>query len=183
MRGLVILGNGFEDTEAIATIDVLKRAKLELDYASMSNSLEVITQNGLVIKANIFFDDIELENYNFLVIPGGRAVFEVLNQSKKLSEVILDFADKEKLIAAICAGPSQVGKLGLYNNKNYTCFPTTEKAIIGGTYLKDKGVVVSDNFITAKSMGYSIDFGLAIVEYLLGSERRKLVKKAVFGEE
>lgn len=182
MRGLFILGNGFEDTEAIATIDVLKRAKLELDLVSFSANLDVQTQNGLIVKANLTIDNIQLENYNFLVIPGGKAVFNVLDKSFLLSEIIFDFADKEKLIAAICAGPTLVGKLGLYDSQNFTCFPTTEAVIKGGHYLPNAGVVVSNNFITAKSMGYSIDFGLAIIEYLLGKDKREQVRKSVYGE-
>lgn len=181
MRGLFILGNGFEDTEGIATIDVLKRAKLALDLVSMSDSLEVVTQTGLTVKAEKKITEIKFEDYDFLVIPGGRAVFEVLDNSPLLSELIMEFADKDKLIAAICAGPSQVGKLGLYEDENYTCFPTTEQHITKGTLI-DQGVVVSNNFITAKAMGYSIDFALEIVEYLLGKATKEKVRKAVYGE-
>lgn len=182
MKGLFILGNGFEDTEAIATIDVLKRAKLELDLASVGDTLEVQTQTGITVIANILIKDVKLENYDFLVIPGGRAVFSVLDKNLLLSEIILDFADKDKLIAAICAGPSQVGKLGLYEGKDFTCFPTTEKSITKGNHIPSKGVVVSKNYITAKAMGYSIDFGLAIVEYLQGTEKKELLKKSIYGE-
>lgn len=182
MRGLFILGDGFEDTEAIASIDILKRAKLDLDYVSLSESLEVKTQTGLIVKANLFLNEVNVEDYNFIVIPGGKAVFNVLDHNSTLSDIILDFASKNKLIAAICAGPSQVGKLGLYEGKNYTCFPTTETCITAGNLMQDKGVVISDNYISAKAMGYSIDFGLAIVEYLLGYEKREMVRKSVFGE-
>jgi 4-methyl-5(b-hydroxyethyl)-thiazole monophosphate biosynthesis len=182
MRGLFILGDGFEDTEAIATIDVLRRAKLEVTCASMEDNLEVKTQTGLTVKADMLISDVKVEDYNFLVIPGGRAVFNVLDKSTILSEIILDFADKDKLIASICAGPSQVGKLGLFAGKDYTCFPTTEASITRGNLQQDRGVVVSDNYITAKAMGYSIDFGLAIVEYLLGKNVKENVRKAIYGE-
>lgn len=182
MKGLIIFGNGFEDTEAIATIDVLRRAGLDLDYVSMSDELDVKTQTGLTVKANIKIVDAKLDDYEFLVIPGGRAVRDVLDKSTTLSEIILDFADHDKLIAAICAGPSQVGKLGLYEGRDYTCFPSTEQSIIAGNHLPNEGVVVSGNFITAKAMGYSIDFGLAIVEYLLGKDKREKVRKSAYGE-
>ena len=182
MRGLIILGDGFEDTEGIATTDVLKRAKLDLDCVALGSSLEVITAKGLSIKANMLLSDVKVEDYDFIVIPGGRAVFDVLDKSTVLSEIILDFADKEKLIAAICAGPTQVGKLGLYEGKDYTCFPTTEDVIISGNLMQSRGVVVSDNYITAKAMGYSIDFALSIVDYLLGTEVKEQVRKSIFGE-
>ena len=87
----------------------------------MEDNLEVKTQTGLTVKADMLISDVKVEDYNFLVIPGGRAVFNVLDKSTILSEIILDFADKDKLIV-ICAGPSQVGKLGLFAGKDYTCF-------------------------------------------------------------
>lgn len=182
MRGLVILGDGFEDTEAIATIDILRRAKLDLDLVAVGNSLELLTQSGITVKADMLLSEIKVENYNFIVIPGGKAVFNVLDKTLALSDIILDFADKDKLIAAICAGPSQVGKLGLYDGKNYTCFPSTESVIPSGNHQPKNGVVVSDNYITAKAMGYSMDFGLAIVEYLLGKDASANVRKSIHGE-
>ena len=182
MRGLVILGDGFEDTEAIATIDILRRAKLELDLVAVGDSLEILTQSGMTVKADMLISEIKVENYNFIVIPGGKAVYNVLDNNLALSDIILDFADKDKLIAAICAGPSQVGKLGLYEGKNYTCFPSTEMVISNGKYQPSNGVVVSDNYITAKAMGYSIDFALSIVEYLLGKDASDKVRKSINGE-
>lgn len=182
MRGLVILGDGFEDTEAIATIDILRRAKLDLDLVAVENSLELLTQSGITVKADMLLSEIKVENYNFIVIPGGKAVFNVLDKTLALSDIILDFADKDKLIAAICAGPSQVGKLGLYEGEYYTCFPATESVIPSGNYQPNNGVVVSDNYITAKAMGYSIDFALAIVEYLLGKDASDKVRKSIHGE-
>jgi len=182
MKGLVVLGNGFEDTEAIATIDILKRAKLSLDLASMHDTLEVESQTGIKMFANVLFKDINAKDYDFLVIPGGKAVFNVLDKSEKLSEVIKEFVKENKVVAAICAGPTQVGKLGLYENHNFTCFPSTETKITKGNLMQDKGVVVSGKFITAKAMGYSIEFGLAIVEALLGKEKKEETRKQAFGE-
>lgn len=183
MKGLFVLGNGFEDTEAIATIDILRRAKLELDLASMHDDLEVTSQTGIKVTASMLFKNANFKDYDFLVIPGGRAVFNVLDHSEKLSEIVREFAKENKLVAAICAGPTQVGKLGLYENHTFTCFPTTEDKITKGTLKQDEGVIVSGNFITAKAMAYSIDFGLAIVEYLLGKEKKEQVRKAAYGEK
>ena len=110
MKGIVILGNGFEDTEAIATIDVLKRSKMEIVTAAF-DSLEVVSQYGMKVKADMFLNDVKEGDFDFLVIPGGRAVYEVLNKSEKVSDLIKEFNQSNKLIAAICAGPSQIGKL------------------------------------------------------------------------
>lgn len=82
MKGLVIIADGFEDTEAIATIDVLKRSKLEITTASF-DSLEVTSAFNLKVKADKLMKDVREEEYDFLVIPGGRAVFNVLDKKKK----------------------------------------------------------------------------------------------------
>jgi 4-methyl-5(b-hydroxyethyl)-thiazole monophosphate biosynthesis len=180
MKGIVILGNGFEDTEAIATIDVLKRSKMEIVTAAF-DSLEVVSQYGMKVKADMFLNDVKEGDFDFLVIPGGRAVYEVLNKSEKVSDLIKEFNQSNKLIAAICAGPSQIGKVNLLVNRNYTCFPTVEEDIVGGTYCPEKGVITDGNIITAKSMAYSFDFALEIVEYLLGPDKRKAVYKSIYG--
>lgn len=182
MKGLIILANGFEDTEALATIDVLKRSKLQIDKVSLQDTLDIVSQYDLKIKADFLLKDINPNDYDFLVIPGGRAVSLVLDKSKELETLIHNFVSRNKLIAAICAGPSQVGKLGYYQNEKYTCFPGTENKIIGGKYLANKGVVRSGNFITAKAMAYSIEFGLEIVEYLQGKTQRTAVSRSVHGE-
>ena len=181
MKGLVILANGFEDTEAIATIDVLKRAKLEIDTASISDSLEVVTQYKHKIKASLFLSDAKFEEYDFLVVPGGGAVFRVLDHEALVDEVINDFVSKGKLVAAICAAPHLIGKNGHLNDKEYTCFPGCENAIIGGKKLND-GVVVDGKIITGKSMYYSIEFGLAIIKELLGEDAALQVANAIKGK-
>lgn len=182
MKGLIILANGFEDTEALATIDVLKRSKLHIDKISLQDTLDIVSQYDLKIKADFFLRDVNPNDYDFLVIPGGRAVSLVLDKSKELEKLISNFVSRKKLIAAICAGPSQVGKLGYYQNEEYTCFPGTENKIIGGKYLANQGVVRSTNFITAKAMAYSIEFGLEIVEHLQGKAQRDVVSHSVYGE-
>ncbi len=182
MKGLVILANGFEDTEAFATIDILKRAKLEVDTASTSDSLEVVTQYKHKIITTLLLKDAILEDYDFLVIPGGGAVFNTLDHDRKVDEVINYFIDNKKLVCAICAAPHLLGKNGHLKDKFYTCFPGCDSRVIGGNRL-DEGVVVEKNIITAKSMFYSIDFGLAIVKALLGNSVFETVLKAIKGEK
>ncbi|MFY9422428.1 MAG: DJ-1 family glyoxalase III [Bacilli bacterium] len=181
MKGLVIIADGFEDTEAIATIDVLKRSKLEITTASF-DSLEVTSAFNLKVKADKLMKDVREEEYDFLVIPGGRAVFNVLDKKKEVSDLIVKFAESGRLVAAICAAPMLIGKLGLLKERKYTCFPTCEEGIEGILQQK-KGVVRDGNIITAKAMAYSLDFALEIVEYLQGDKQREAVNKNIRGEK
>lgn len=179
----MILANGFEDVEAIATIDVLRRAGLEVVLATVNDELLTTTQSDISILAEQLLSDIDYKEFDFLIIPGGKAVFAVLDKLPIIDKIINYFVSEERLVSAICAAPHLVGKLGHLKNHEYTCFPTCETAIVGGKYLPEEGVVVSDNFITAKAMAYSIDFALAIIKKLLGEEKSTKVSLSVKGIE
>ena len=179
-KGLMLLADGFEDTEALATFDVLERGGLVVITATPNHNLLVTTARNHIVKAAINFKDIYPEDYDFLVIPGGPGI-SGLDKNKKVDELITDFVGKNKLVAAICAAPSLVGKLGFYQGHNYTCFPGFEEKITAGNH-KDEAVVVSGNFITAKAMYYSLEFGLAIVQKLLGKGIKEKTFKNMKGE-
>ncbi len=181
MKGLLLITNYFEDSEGLTTLDILRRAQLEVDLVSLKETLEITTQSNVKIVCDKLIENIDVRNYDFLVIPGGRAVMAELKVMDNVKEIIHHFVKSQKLVATICAAPYLVGELGYLKDKNYTCFPGFEKMIIGGKK-KDSGVVVDGAFITARSMAYSVDFALAIIEYLLGKETRKNIKKSIFGE-
>ncbi|MBP5444599.1 MAG: DJ-1/PfpI family protein [Acholeplasmatales bacterium] len=162
MKGIILLDNYFEDTEALATIDVLVRGGLEVLRVNMSNDKELTTQCGNKIVVDTFYKDVKLSDYDFLVIPGGKAVMNSLLNDKRVYDAIEVFNKHKKLIATICAAPALLRDYLV--GKDYTCFPGFDK-YINGNY-KNTGVVRTDNYITARSMYYSIEFGLEIVKYL-----------------
>lgn len=181
MKGLMILANGFEDTEALATLDVLRRAKLEVDTVSVTETKRILTQTNIYIETDKLLSEVDYSSYDFLVVPGGKAVFSVLDKIDEVSNVITHFVNENKLATFICAAPHLVGKLGLLKDKNYTCFPNCNDRIIGGTYLNNSSLVVDKNIITCRSMAYSIDFGLAIIEHLLGKNQKEIVERSIKG--
>ena len=169
MKGIILLDNYFEDTEALSTIDVLNRGGLEVLKVNMSNNEVLTTQYNHKLIVKDFYKDINFSDYDFLVIPGGRAIGNTLFNDSRVYECIKEFDSKKKLIACICAAPSLLRDY--LTNKEFTCYPTFDR-FINGIYLKDKGVVRTENYITAKSMYYSIEFGLEIVKYLTGNDIR-----------
>lgn len=181
MKGLILLANGFEDTEVIATVDVIKTSGIDIDLISISDSLIVSSKFNLQIKSDKLLAKTEIDTYDFIIIPGGSKAVSELDKSDEVTNVLHYFYDNKKLIASICAGPSIVGKLGFYKDKNFTCYPSFEKKIISGNYVDNQGIVVDGNFITGKSMAYSIEFGLKIVEVLLGKEKKDKVNSQIHG--
>lgn len=180
MKGLIILSDGFEDVEAIATIDILRRSGIVVDTVSLYNKI-VTTQSKNKIIVDYLLEEIDETDYNFLIIPGGKAVFNVLDNNKEIEELIDKFYSNNKLICAICAAPRLIIKKGYLKNKKFTIFPNCIDDYKGGILL-DQGVVVEDKIITAKAMYYSIDFALAIIEKLQGTEQMKKIYKQIQGK-
>ena len=178
-KGLILLANGFEDTEAITTIDILYRAGIKPLMVSMNDEV-ILTQckNELVVKESV--KNIKFTDFDFLVIPGGGAVMNNLIKNETVDEAIHSFMSERKLVAAICAGPMTIGKLGYLKNRKFTCFPSCEVGI-DGIYTKS-GVEVDGNIITGKSMAYTIPFALEIVKYVLGEEKAKQVENNIYAK-
>lgn len=166
MKGIVLLANGFEDIEALATIDLLKRANIEVETVSVENTIEIKTQYNLCIKADKLYSEIKLEDYNFVILPGGKAVVETHLNSTITKQTITHFINNHQLVCAICAAPSVLGVLGYLKNKPYTCFPGFEEYIVDGINKTNEKVVVTDNIITSKAAGASFLFAYEIIKYL-----------------
>lgn len=177
MKGLMLLADGFEDSEALATRDVLLRSGLIIVTASIKNDLAIKSSFQIELKADIKLSEVNLEEFDFLVIPGGGRGVKELASSPMVSKVIKYFFGKNLLIAAICAAPSLLGKMGILDNKNYTCFPGYEFGL--GHKIEDVGVVVDGHLITARSVFFSFEFGLEIINFLLGKDTSNKVKDSM----
>lgn len=182
MKLLMLIVDGFEDTEAIATLDVISRGKDEVICASMMPTNVITPKLGRKITVEANINNINLNDFDGVILPGGPGSIHIMPKLKKIEEILKYFFDNNKLVAAICAAPHILGKLGYLKDKNYTVHPGFEDQVIGGNYLREQGVVVDKNVITAKSMFYSLDFGLAIHEYFHGKDSKEALKKHCQGE-
>lgn len=161
----LFLDNGFEEIEAITTIDLLRRAGIELTTVSITGKEMVLGAHNIVVKADELFDDIDFSGAEMLILPGGPSH---LDQHAGLCELLKVHNEANKLIAAICAAPSVLGKLGILKGKQATCYPGFENAL-GESYIGGL-VVESKNIITAKGPGLTADFAFCIIEKLAGSD-------------
>ena len=181
MKGLIVLVNGFEDVEAIATIDILKRSSIEIDTTSLDNK-EVVTKSKIKLYTDYILCDVNVDDYDFLIIPGGGAVFNILDKEKRIDDLIDSFYKQNKLICAICAAPRLIAKRGYFKNQKFTIFPDCLDGEVEGEIVNE-GVVIETQFITTKSMYYTINFALEIIEKLQGKEQKLKIEKEIKGEK
>lgn len=179
MKGIILLANGFEDIEMIATLDLLRRSNIEVSTIGVMNHEDILSQSNVIYKCDKLLKDINIEDYDFLILPGGKAVFNDLDKPI-VEEIVSSFVNRNKLIGAICAAPRILGKMGLLKNKEFTCFPSVEGDVIEGIYIKDAEVVQVDKFVTSRSAGTAIPFGLKIIENLKGKEEANRIQQVIY---
>lgn len=179
MKAIIFLAEGFEEIEAIAPIDILRRAGIEVVTVSVSDKNDVCGSHGILIKADALFKEIDFSTADLLCLPGGMPGTKNLDNHQELKDLIVRHANSGKNLGAICAAPSILGKLGLLNGKEAICFPGFEDQLIGAK-LSNKKVVRDGNIVTAKAAGVAVEFALKLVEILKGKSASDQVAASIF---
>ena len=173
MKILVILPKeGFEEVEAVTTIDYLRRAEIEVTTVALHDDAMVMGSHNIPIKADLLWKDIDFDDYQGIILPGGLPGAEILRDHEGLMKTLKKYDGEEKLIAAICAAPIALGNAGVLENRKYTCYPGVEKMIKHGEYTGEKAIR-DGHVITGKGPALAINFALEIVEYLADDSVRK----------
>lgn len=162
----VLLAEGFEEIEAIAPVDVMRRNGLDVKTASIGD-IKVRGSHSVVVEADMLADDIKTEDVEGIILPGGLPGTTNLQENKKVTELIEYCKKNEILLGAICAAPMILGEMGILNGKDAVCFPGFEKHLIGAN-LCDNYVVTCENVICGRGAGAALEFGAAIVDYFSG---------------
>ena len=171
----VFLADGFEDIEALAPIDILRRANVDVKTVGVTGK-EVTSSHGVTVKADISVSDIKLDSdLELIVLPGGMPGTLNLEASVGVQKAIDFCAANDKYIAAICAAPSVLGHKGLLKGKKATCFPGFEKDLVGADACSDL-VIKDGKIITGKGPGACIEFGLKLAEILVSADAALNIK-------
>ena len=180
-KAIILLADGFEQSEALVTHDILLRSKqIDVKLVTINKSKEVLASSGLKIEADLTLSELNnVDEYDFLVLPGGMPGVKNLYSSYFAMELIKTFIKNKRHVHAICAAPFILGSIGYLDDKSYTCFPSFETG--KGRHLQE-GVVVDKNTVTGKAMGYSTEFGLNIVRLEINEDTANGVKKSILGE-
>lgn len=165
----IFFAEGFEEVEALTTVDLLRRAKIDNVMISVTGNIAVTGSHGIEIKTDVLLENTDFAKLDGIVLPGGGPGFTNLEKVGVLCEQVKNFASNGKLVAAICGAPSILGHLGILRGKKATIFPGMEEHLEGAEVLFDS-VVRDGNIITSRGMGTSVDFGLSLVEYFTDAQ-------------
>lgn len=174
----VFLAEGFEEIEAIGTIDLLRRAGLPTHIVAVGLEPNVTGAHGIAIHADLSIGEVYSDDVLALVLPGGLPGVTNLDASQRLHQLISEAHQAGKLLCAICAAPSIFGKTGLLQGHEAIAYPGFEQHLHGAT-ISTAPVAKSDHFITAKSAAYTFDFALEIIATLAGKEKANEVAAGI----
>lgn len=174
----VLLGTGFEETEAIAPVDLLRRAGIEVLTVGISGKT-VLGSHGIPVEADITLEQADLTGVDMVVLPGGLGGVATARASREALALLRFAWENEKYVAAICAGPTVLADLGITDGRRATCYPGCESGMGSAVMVPDAAVVRDGRLITGTSAGCAIAFGLALIETLKGPEAAKAIQKQI----
>lgn len=175
---VVFLAEGLEEIEGLTVVDLLRRAGLEVKTASLSREKEVTGAHQITVKADACLEEIDFDGIDGVVLPGGMPGTLHLAEHEGVNQVIRAFGEQGKLVAAICAAPTVLGKAGLLQDKKATCYPGMEEELIGANVCRDE-VVRDGNIVTSRGVGTAIPFALTLTEYFLGKEKAREIGDSI----
>ena len=174
----MLLGTGFEETEAIAPLDLLRRAGVEIATVGINGKV-VYGSHGIGIEADLELHQLDLTTLEMIILPGGLGGVASIKANEQAMNAIRFAYENEKYVAAICAGPTILAQLGITDGKRATCFPSCTDQM-GKAIIQENAAAVTDGrIITGTSAGCAIPFGLQLIAALKGQEAADAIAKQI----
>lgn len=175
---LIPLFTGFEEMEAIILIDVLRRASIQVDSASMDSS-PILASRMTKHTADILLSEVKMDDYEMILLPGGNKGTEQMMNSDLLHKILYEFERRNLWIGAICAAPNVLRQLLIIDSETeFTCYPSSLDLSEGGIY-KEERIVESGKILTSIGPGSAFEFALFIIEKMVGIEIKKEVESGL----
>ncbi len=174
----VLLGEGFEESEAIVPVDLLRRAGAEVKLVGLKGK-SVTSAHGVAVMCDCALKDVDEHKARMLFLPGGMGGVEAISADEGALGLIQRCADRGSYIAAICAAPTILARLGLLDRRRAVVYPGMEEQMLSAVVQPGKSVVVDGHLITGQAAGSAFDFGLKLVEVLQGKDHADAVCAAV----
>ena len=174
----MLLGTGFEETEAIAPLDLLRRAGVEVLTVGL-NGKTIYGGHGIGVEADITIDQMDLTNLEMIILPGGLGGVASIRACKAAMDAVAFAWENDRFVAAICAGPTVLADLGITAGLQATCYPGCEDGMGSAKMIPDAPCVRDGKLITGTSAGCAIPFGLMLIDALKGEAAAKAVKDQI----
>ena len=173
----ILLGTGFEETEAIAPLDLLRRAGIETLTVGL-NGKTVYGGHNIGIEADITIEQMDLTDLDMIVLPGGLGGVASIRACKQAMDAVQFAYENDKFVAAICAGPTVLADLGITNGKKAVCYPGCEGGM-GTAQIQAAAAVTDGRLITGTSAGCAVAFGLELIRALKGAQVAATIEKQI----
>lgn len=160
----IFLIDDFEETEALTTVDILRRGGVIVDIVSLTGELEVKGSHDIIVRAEELFEKAKDKPFDMLIIPGGTTEHA---KHMGLINLVQKYHEEKKYIAAICAAPAVLGKAGILKGKNAVCYPGME-FWLEGAFVGTENITIDENIITAKGPAITPFFAVKLLELLRG---------------
>ena len=174
----MLLGTGFEETEAIAPLDLLRRAGVDVMTVGVSGKV-VYGGHNIGIEADILLSEMDLTNLDMIILPGGLGGVTSVRASEEAMNALRFAWDNGKFVAAICAGPTVLADLGITSGRQATCYPGCEEGMGDATVVADVPAIRDDRLITGASAGCAVSFGLELIKALKGENEAEALRKQI----
>ena len=180
MKVAEFIVEGFEQMEALTPVDLLRRAGITVDTVSVFNEKNVKSSHNVIIETDKNMKDINFDDYEMLILPGGPGTGNY-KKSDFLMEKLLNFGKNEKkYIAAICAAPGVLARLGMLKDRKAVSFPSVESDLEkNGAVLLRENVITDGNITTSRGAGTAVDFSLRLIEILKGKDEAERIAKQI----
>lgn len=174
----MLLGTGFEETEAIAPLDLLRRAGISVATVGLNGKI-ICGSHKINVEADLEIDEMDLTNLEGIILPGGLGGVASIKACQKALDAVRFAWENHKLVAAICAGPTILAQLGITDSKNATCYPGCEEQMGSARMVSNAAAVTDGNVITGTSAGCAIPFALQLIAALKGQETADAIARQI----
>ena len=174
----VFMADGCEEIEALTPVDLLRRAGVEVRMVSVMGRKDVCGAHKIIFEADLLFEETDFSDGDVFMLPGGMPGTMNLGVDVAVTGALKQMNRDGKIVAAICAAPSVLGKCGILEGKKATCYPGFEDKLIGAEIV-NKAVVTDGNVITSRGLGTSMEFGFELIKKLISEEKAEEVREQI----
>lgn len=177
-QAVMLFATGFEEVEALMTVDLLRRGGVEVKLASITEDMAVCGSHGIQVGMDTTLAQVELDGMDAILIPGGMPGTVNLGNDEAVCRALKEMNEAGKIVGAICAAPSVLGACGILEGRRATCYPGFEDKLTGAVFV-DEMAVVDGNVVTSRGLGTSMEFGFALLNLLISEEKSEEIRKSI----